>query len=352
MKKIKVNVGTPYEVCVGNGLLDFAGKEILKLTNACRVMLVSDDKVFALYGEKVKASLIQSGFEVECFVFENGESSKNTKTLISLLEYMAEKQITRRDIAIALGGGVVGDVTGFAAAVYQRGIRYVQIPTTLLAMVDSSVGGKTAVDLEAGKNLAGAFWQPMLVICDVNALDTLSDAVFADGCAEVIKYGIIADEALFGTLEKSLDRNSEKLSDVICRCIEIKADVVEKDEREGGLRQILNFGHTAAHGIEKLTNYEVSHGSAVAIGMLIAAKASEKRGFCKIGTADRIKALLDRCGLPSCTDLSASSLAEVALSDKKREGDGITFVFTDGIGSCRRIKLPTSELTDLFEEGM
>ncbi len=352
MRNIKVDAGAPYEVMLGRGLLEGAGEHIRACVGVCHAMLVSDGTVFSLYGECVKASLEGAGFEVDCFVFEQGESSKNTATLVSLIEYMAEKQLTRRDIAVALGGGVVGDMTGFAAAIYQRGINYIQIPTTLLAMVDSSVGGKTAVDLKAGKNLAGAFWQPSLVICDIDALKTLSGEIFADGCAEVIKYGVISDSELFALLERELAPDSSELENIIARCIEIKADVVSRDEREGGLRQILNFGHTAAHGIEKLSAYAISHGSAVAIGMVIAARAAENKGVCEKGTADRIEALCKKCGLPVRSDYTSEQLASIALSDKKRSGGKLTFVFPTGIGACKRVEIDISEIKEVFEKGM
>lgn len=352
MKKIKVETGVPYEVLLERASLDRAGEYIRDKVGVCHAMLVSDDAVFSLYGERVKESLVSAGFEVDSFVFAHGEESKNTETLVSLIEYMAEKQLTRRDIAIALGGGVVGDMTGFAAAVYQRGIRYVQIPTTLLAMVDSSVGGKTAVDLRAGKNLAGAFWQPSLVLCDIDTLGTLPNEIFADGCAEVIKYGVIYDGELFSRLEVALSRDSDSLEDIIARCIEIKAEVVSQDEREGGLRQILNFGHTAAHGIEKLSSYAVSHGSAVAIGMVIAARAAVQKGICDGSACERIEALCTRCGLPTKTEYTADALAKIALSDKKRSGGKLTFVFPTGIGACARVEIDISEIKDVFQKGM
>lgn len=352
MKNIRVDTNAAYFVKVGHEMLGRVGEELVCDIAPCHAMLVSDDIVFSLYGERVKASLEAVGFEVDCFVFESGEKSKNTGTLVSLLEYMAEKQITHNDIAVALGGGVVGDLTGFAAAVYQRGIRYVQIPTTLLAMVDSSVGGKTAVDLEAGKNLAGAFWQPSVVLCDIDALGTLPREIFADGCAEVIKYGVIADSELFSKLESYLYFGSECLDEIICRCIEIKAEVVSEDEKDSGLRQILNFGHTAAHGIEKLSDYTVSHGSAVSMGMVIAAKAAEQYGICDGGVAERIKALCEKCGLPTACKYTADELSRVAMSDKKRSGDSINFVFPSKIGACLREKMSVDRIREVFEKGL
>ena len=278
MKSVKISVSKEYEVLIGHGLINDCG-ELCRgvLAESVKAAVISDDNVAPLYLERVKAALEKAGFAVVSFVFPHGESSKNGGTYLEILNFLAENQITRTDALIALGGGVVGDITGFAAATYLRGIRFVQIPTSLLAMVDSSVGGKTAIDLPAGKNLAGAFCQPELVICDLDTLDTLSDAFFTDGCAEVIKYGILKDEALFAHLEEKAQGFDREY--VISRCVELKRDYVTEDEFDTGLRMMLNLGHTVGHAIEKLSAYSVPHGSAVAMGMAIIARACAARGY-------------------------------------------------------------------------
>jgi 3-dehydroquinate synthase len=274
------------------------------------------------------------------FVFPHGEQSKSIETLASLLDFLAEHKVARSDTIAALGGGVVGDLTGFAASCYMRGIKFVQIPTTLLAMVDSSVGGKTGINLPTGKNLAGAFYQPEAVICDIDTLDTLPPDCFLDGCAEVIKYGILADRELFYT---PIRENQE---DVIARCVEIKRDIVNEDEFEAGRRKLLNFGHTIGHAIEKLSGYTMAHGHAVAAGMAIIARAS---GCCD---ALEITNMLERYGLPTSTAYGAEELAQACLSDKKRAGDYITMVFPERIGLCVLKNIPVGELESLIQRGL
>jgi 3-dehydroquinate synthase len=274
------------------------------------------------------------------FIFPSGEQSKSIDTLASLLNFLATHKVTRNDTIAALGGGVVGDLTGFAAACYMRGIKFVQIPTTLLAMVDSSVGGKTGVNLPAGKNLAGAFYQPEAVICDISTLDTLSEDDFRNGCAEIIKYGILADPKLFHTPIR------ENLIDVIARCVEIKRDIVGEDEFETGKRKLLNLGHTVGHAIEKLSNYQTSHGQAVAIGMAIIARAS---ACCD---APEIINKLKQYHLPTNTTYSAKELARTCLSDKKRDGDYLTMIFPERIGKCVLKDVPVNELESLIKRGL
>ena len=261
MRSIHVTASKEYDVKIGASLLHTIGEEVAKVCKVGSAAIISDSNVWPLYGETAANSLRNAGFRVVYFVFPAGESSKNGSTYLSILNFLAENQITRSDCVIALGGGVVGDITGFAAATFLRGISYIQIPTTLLAAVDSSLGGKTAIDLESGKNLAGAFCQPKLVLCDVNTLNTLPEEIFRDGCAEVIKYGILYDPQLFAKLQKEgLDFDRES---VIARCVELKRDVVMRDEFDTGERQKLNLGHTIGHGIEAHSNFTISHGKAV-----------------------------------------------------------------------------------------
>ena len=276
MKRVRVEASLSYDVLIEKGLLADAGKYIKDISKGKTAVIVSETNVFPIYGDKLKNTLVKEGFEVLSFIFPAGEESKNTETLVSLWEFLAENHITRSDTLIALGGGVTGDLTGFAAATFLRGIRYVGIPTTLLSMVDSSVGGKTAVDLKGGKNLAGAFYQPSLVLIDPDTLDTLPENIFSDGMAEVIKYGMINLPDFLKKLEEDCD-----ISDIIEISVKDKRDIVAVDEKDTGIRQLLNFGHTPAHSIELLSDFTISHGSAVAIGMVIMTKASIKAGLCE-----------------------------------------------------------------------
>lgn len=349
MKTITVNASRTYKVEVGSGLLRTVGERLSALLPAARrVMLVSDDTVFSLYGDTAIKSLTEAGFCVKSFVFPHGEASKSTDTLVALWNAMAKAELTRTDCAVALGGGVVGDLTGFAAATFLRGIACYQIPTTLLAMVDSSVGGKTAVDLSVGKNLCGAFSQPVGVLCDTDVLRTLPDGIYSDGCAEVIKYGYIGDAPLLQLLEN--DFKGDPL-EVIARCIADKRDVVEEDERDNGTRQLLNLGHTGGHAVEHLSGFSISHGSAVAIGMLLAAKASVAIGCCTPDVPAHMEAMLKRYHLPTECPYPATALAEVALSDKKRRGGTITLVLPKSLGESVLYPVPTEELAALFLAG-
>lgn len=348
MKKITVNASKKYDIIIENGILDKLGETLTQFDGVKSVCLVSDDKVFSLYGEKCVKNLEKCGFSVFTYVFENGEKSKNEKVLFGLLNCLAENKLTRTDMLIALGGGVVGDLCGFAAAIYLRGVKFVQIPTTLLAMVDSSVGGKTAIDIPAGKNLVGAFHQPSLVLCDPLALRTLDSEIFRDGCAEVIKYGVILDRAFFELLKTPVTKDAGIIEDVIYRSVSIKRDVVEQDEFDTGLRQLLNFGHTLGHAIEKLSSFELSHGVCVAKGMYLAAVLAASLGY-KDCTQEVKKILLDY-GFDLSCPYSARDIADVALSDKKRTGDSITMVLPKDIGECVLEKMKVTELIKNIEK--
>lgn len=339
MKTVTVNASRKYEVRIENGLLQNAGQHIAEIHALCTCMLVSDETVWALYGENVKESLSKAGFTVHSFIIKPGESSKSTRNLVLLWETLAENKLTRSDLLIALGGGVVGDLTGFAAATFLRGIDYVQIPTTLLAMVDSSVGGKTAVDLAHGKNLAGAFCQPSLVLCDPTALGTLTPEIFADGMAEVIKYGFINRPVLLQKLTEDYD-----IADIIALCVEDKRDIVEADERDNGCRQLLNLGHTLAHGIELHSGYTISHGSAVAIGMVLITKAAIHAGLCEKETLITLLGLLEKFNLPTRTQFTCEQLCEAALEDKKRKGGFITLVIPTKTGHSQLHKYAVEDL--------
>ena len=351
MNIISVNTSRTYSVLVGHGLLQRLGEELKTVSSAEKIAIISDSQVWPIYGQVAMNSLCRAGFtDPVFFVFEAGEQSKNGKTYLQILEFLAENHITRSDCVIALGGGVVGDLTGFAAASFLRGIDYIQVPTTLLACVDSSVGGKTAIDLQAGKNLAGAFYQPRLVVCDVDTLNTLPRDVFRDGCAEVIKYGILYDTELFDHLqEKGLEFDREW---VISRCISLKRDVVCQDEFDRGARQMLNLGHTVGHGVEANSHFTLSHGQAVAIGMAMISRAAVSCGICSAGVGDRIISVLQQFGLPVHTDFSAEDIYRSSLSDKKRTGGTVNLIVPQSIGCCAVRPTPITELKTFIEAGL
>lgn len=276
MKIINVKASSSYKIYIERGLLENCGKIIAETVKTRTVAVITDDIVDSLYYNTLENALKKEGFSVVKFVFKNGEASKSTETLNNIYTFLCENSITRSDCIIALGGGVVGDISGYAAATFLRGLQYIQIPTTLLAQIDSSVGGKTAIDLPCGKNLVGAFKQPACVICDPDVLSTLSEKILSDGMAEAIKYGMIRDEKLFELIaSNNIENVNNSIDEIIYKCISIKRDVVENDEFDTGERMILNFGHTLGHAVESYYNYETyTHGSAVAIGMYMITKKS------------------------------------------------------------------------------
>lgn len=350
MRTVHVTASRSYDVVIGSGLLDSVGQRVAALGKVQKVCIVSETTVWPLYGTTVKTSLENAGFKTVSYVFPAGEASKNGNTLLELLNHLAQNRLTRSDLIVALGGGVVGDLAGFAAAVYLRGIRFIQVPTTLLAAVDSSVGGKTAIDLPAGKNLAGAFCQPSLVLCDIQTLNTLPRDIFIDGCAEVIKYGVLFDSSLFQILAvqgPDFDRDS-----VIARCVELKRDIVARDEFDTGERMKLNLGHTIGHGVEACSHFTISHGKAVAAGMAIVAKAAENQGFCSADTETSIRAVLKKFGLPETCQYSAEQLFEAALSDKKRSGGVVNLIIPRTIGDCVIQPTPIETLKSFIQAGL
>ena len=344
MNTVTVTASKTYNIHIGRNLLSTIGTEAAKLGRAQMTCILSDDTVFPLYGHIVQKSLEDAGFSVIHYVFPAGESQKNAVTYLEIMNFLAENKLTRTDMIVALGGGVVGDLAGFAAATYLRGIRYIQMPTTLLAAVDSSVGGKTAIDLPAGKNLVGAFWQPSLVICDTDTFASLPTQVFRDGCAEVIKYSILYDTELFGHLEeKGLNFDLEA---VITRCVQWKRNVVAEDEYDTGTRMKLNLGHTFGHGIEAKSNFALSHGQSVAIGIAIVTRAS------RCPDTQKILHLLAQFGLPTATDYSAEDILHYILSDKKRTGSIVNLIIPESIGSCSIVPTPVESLKSFLEAGL
>lgn len=346
MIQVKVNASTSYDVLIGQGLLAQAGELAKKVLSPCRALILTDDHVAPLYADSLAASLQAAGFTPEIYTVPHGEGSKSLRTLGALLEHLAKSHYTRTDALFALGGGVVGDLCGFCASVYLRGIPFVQIPTTLLAAVDSSVGGKTAINLDTGKNLVGAFYQPRLVICDPDTLATLPAEIFADGCAEVIKYGVINDKKLFSLLQAGTSPADER---IIARCVQNKRDIVERDEFDTGMRQLLNLGHTVAHAIEKLSGFEISHGSAVAMGTVTIMRAAVAHGLCPKNDLDALIALTQQLHLPTECPFDTAAVASAAASDKKRSGDTLTLVLPYGIGESQLCRLPAEKMQAFLE---
>ncbi len=354
-RRIRVTASGSYEVVVGRGLIAQLGARALeaaqdqgrKLDGSC--LLVSDSHVGPLYAATARASLEEAGLTVAYRELPAGERTKCLASYGQLLEAAAEAGLTRSGLVVALGGGVIGDLAGFVAATYMRGVALVQVATSLLAMVDSSVGGKTAVDLPQGKNLVGAFWQPELVLCDLDALRTLPAEYLSDGMGEVVKYGVMADPELFGWLQEPLAGQEGR---VVERCVSIKRDVVEADEREGGARKMLNLGHTVGHAIERLSDFSVPHGHAVAAGCAIMARACAAKGLCTAQDAARIVDELRAQGLPTGTDYAADDLFQAALADKKRVGDAIDVVLIRGVGTSEVRRVPLAQLRELIEAGL
>lgn len=348
MKTIHVDTGNPYNIYIERDILDRCGQIIAEVSGAQKVMVITDSNVAPLYKWRVLNALSESGYTATAFVFQAGELSKKLDTISEMYNALADFKMTRKDIIIALGGGVTGDMAGFAAATYLRGIDFIQIPTSLLAQVDSSVGGKTGVDIPQGKNLVGAFYQPKAVIIDPNTLNTLPDKFICDGMAEVIKYGCIKDKEFFDRLaSEDMLASPESIEEMIERCVTIKRDVVSRDERESGERMLLNFGHTLGHAIEKLYDFSgITHGMAVAVGMVLIAKAGEKNGITPDGTADKIAEVCKKYGLPTSDALGLDEIAEAAQSDKKTSGSFINLVLLDEIGSSFTKKV---ELNNLYE---
>ena len=347
MKKITVNTGTKYDVIVGKGLVSACAENLEKVIGDRKICIVSDENVWNIHGEKVKEQLLRIAESVCVYMFKAGEDAKNIENFYNLLEFLAENDLKRSDAVVTLGGGVTGDLGGFAASVYLRGIRLVHIPTSLLAMVDSSVGGKTAINLKKGKNLAGSFYQPHLVLCDMELLSTLPQENYTEGMAEVIKYAVAFDENLFETLKKGEYITEE----IIARCIDLKRIVVEEDERDTGSRMLLNFGHTLGHSVEKLSNLGISHGNGVAIGMAILTKGCQKLGICLDGTYEELKKILDAYNLPSDCEYTAEQLVDGAKNDKKSGSSGINLIIPKKIGLCNVEKMTYDKLLAIVKAG-
>jgi len=341
MKTIKINTAQPYEILLGGGLLKNTGKILKNLGISGKTALITDDIVDSLYSAQVTESLQSCGFTVFRHVLPHGEKNKNLKNYSLILDFLAKNNLQRADTVIALGGGVIGDIGGFAAASYLRGIKYIQIPTTLLAVIDSSVGGKTGVNLKAGKNLAGAFHQPAAVIADTDTFKTLPEAEIKNGKGEMIKYGILTGGKLWDFIEKGefLNENALEL------CINYKKYIVENDEKESGLRKMLNLGHTFGHAIEKLSKYTAAHGLSVATGIALIAGAENRKKQLSDASYKKIINLLKKEDMPITCSYNAAELIKAAKNDKKTEQNNITLVTIKDIGNCTLTKMPFSDFT-------
>jgi len=350
MNTLTMRAGTcEYPVYIEKGLLKNVPDTLKKMFPKSRFAIITDDNVNVLYGQSVTASFEAAGLRYDLLTVKPGEGAKSADVFARLLSALAQRSYNRADVVVALGGGVVGDLSGFVAAVFLRGLRCVQIPTTLLAQIDSAVGGKTAINLPEGKNLAGAFHQPSAVFVDTSLLQTLPEPDFADGMSELIKYALIRDADMFAQLEESsaVDADSDILSSWITKCLSIKRDVVAADEKDTGERMLLNFGHTIGHAIERLCaekKQPMTHGRAVAMGMIAITAASERMGLTKTGTAQRIVAVLKKSGLPY--DISAFNKDEILkgiLVDKKNVADTLNLVLISEPGQSFLHRIPGSD---------
>lgn len=347
MKKFVLSTSQPYEVIIGHDLLPEVGMYIKNcLPLPCRLCVITDSNVNTYYAQKLMESLKAAGYTTSKIVFPAGEHSKNLSTYLNIMEALADEGFTRSDALIALGGGVVGDLAGFAAATYLRGISYIQIPTTYMAAMDSAVGGKTSINLQNGKNLAGAIWQPALVLCDCDTFRTMPEAKRFDGLAEAVKSAVVSDASLLRYIQ------SGDYEYVIERCISIKKSVVEVDERDVGLRQLLGFGHTVGHGLEKLSSFAIPHGEAVATGMLIEARAAYKLGLTACDLSEELLPVLQELGFKLQQKYTADEIYHYALMDKKILGNQITMVIPEALGRCKLHKISLSDLRDFIAAGL
>lgn len=352
MKTLSIDLGRDsYDIQIGAGLIQEAGSLIKKVYQGRRVIIVADGNLWPIQGEPLRRSLEKAGFETELLFTTPGEEGKSLESYGKLCEDLSKAHTLRSELILAFGGGVTGDVAGFAAATYMRGIPYVQIPTSLLAQVDSSVGGKTAINLRQGKNLVGAFYQPKMVIADTQLLETLPNREFACGMAEIIKYGVIRRPILLYQLREwaGRDRASGHMEEIVSACCEIKAAIVAKDQFDTGLRRILNFGHTIGHAVEKAGDGKYNHGEAIAMGMIIAAKIGIKLGFSSKELLELLDELFQAYALPNRCELDSETLMPYILLDKKRTKATVPLVLIQEIGQTIVEELEISDLEKLLE---
>ena len=350
MKELHVSLKeNSYDIIIGTNFTSEFSEYISEIHKGKKIFIITDSNIEKLYASKIPTFF--EGYEYTIHIIEAGEKNKHLETVKDIYTSMIEDGVTRDDLVVAFGGGVVGDIAGFVAATYLRGVKFIQIPTTVVSQVDSSVGGKVGVDLPAGKNLVGAFYQPKLVLIDIAFLRTLETRYFFDGFAEIVKYGCIYDKELFSKLENIVKEDHlrknlmDNMEDIVYRSCEIKKEVVEKDEKESNLRMILNFGHTIGHAIEQYYNFEkYSHGEAVSIGMIDIVNIGEKLGITKKDEIVRIQKLLERLKLPITDDYPIDKITDIMKRDKKSKSDGISFIFLKEIGKVEIIKMSSEEV--------
>ena len=348
MEIINVSTSNSYDVFVGVGILQNIGININNLLPGTRkIAVITDENVAKLYLTQLN-QILETDYRIINYIVAPGEESKSFENFVAIQRWLSKNQVTGSDLIIAFGGGVIGDLAGFIASTYLRGINYIQIPTTLLAMVDSSVGGKTAIDMPEGKNLVGTFYQPKLVVCDISVLETLSEEVLNDGFSEVIKYGFIGNRELLGELLK----DDYDIQNIVSTCIKMKRDIVEKDEFDAGTRKLLNFGHTTGHAIEQLSGYKISHGKAVAIGMYTDIAASVKSGGTSEEILETAEKLLMKFKLPKSTNYTTKEIYQASTTDKKIEGESITIIIPAKIGKCELRKITLKEYKNFLTEAI
>jgi 3-dehydroquinate synthase len=343
MRTVTINASRKYEVNIGKGLLDYTAEYVSTVLPPSKIALITDDIVDKLYRERVEKSLVDGGYSVVRYVMKNGEKSKSPDNYIKILQFLASEGLTKSDGIVALGGGVVGDIAGFAASTYKRGIGYIQMPTTLLAAIDSSVGGKTAIDLPEGKNLVGVIYQPLKVICDIDTLQSLPDEIFKDGLAEGVKYGILEGGTLWTLLERGV---KEDLGAFVEFCVAAKKRYVEADETDSGVRMQLNLGHTIAHAIEKLSGYSMLHGFAVAKGMAMIGSISNKKGLLGKKEYEMIINMLLKYGFDISCGYSAEAIIKTVSADKKIIGGIINLILARSIGDVFIERVPLKNLEE------
>lgn len=346
MKTIKVNCSKTYDIFLGKNILNQVPHILKNLDLGSNILLVTDDNVEPLYAQKVIGHL-EKDYHIVKYVLPHGEGSKNSGNLFSILNCLADHHFHRNDTVLSLGGGVVGDISGLCASLYMRGINFIQIPTTLLAMVDASIGGKTAIDISQGKNLIGSFYQPCAVICDTSIIRDLPEEIFQEGMAEVIKYNVIENVPIIKYINEG--RFDEHLEEVIESCISIKARIVSEDEYEKtDTRKKLNAGHTFAHSLENLSNYKISHGLAVGTGLVYEAALAKELGMCKQSTYEQIMKAVRAYDLLMEIPYSAEELTAHMKSDKKNMDSRISFVLPEELGKCANIRLTEEEVKQIY----
>lgn len=351
---IKINTEKKYDIEIKKHLLDELDTRISKHFTFGKACIITDETVHGIYTARTEKSLCKAGFEVHKLVFPTGEHSKSFDNLVKILDYLAVQGFCRSDFLVALGGGVIGDLTGFAASIYMRGIRYIQLPTTLLSAVDSSIGGKTAVNLKEGKNLAGTFWQPTAVYFDTATLETLPKTELQNGISEIIKAAMLLDNSILTLFENNKPAQlGNFIEEAIVDAVNVKKYLVETDERENGIRRILNLGHTIGHAVEKCSNYRIPHGQAVAMGLFAMVKIAAAKGWCKDSNLTaRLHKIYSLYGFDLNIPYTPKELACAALSDKKKHGDTISLIVPKCAGECSIKEIHISQLADLFALGI